>query len=57
MALKNVRTHMIFIEISLYPLFKANISEWLFNNKICKLFLTKLHEIFLKHIENFLLKN
>ena len=39
-----------FIEIGLYSLIKINISKWLFNNKIFNLFLTKRHDIFLKHL-------
>ena len=44
---------MIFIEIGLYPLIKINIYEWLFNYLIYNPFLTKLHEIFLKHTKTF----
>ncbi len=46
MAPKSVCTLTIFNEIGVYPLIKMNISEWVFNNKIYNLFLTKLNEIF-----------
>lgn len=48
---------MIFSEIGRYPLIKINIPEQVFNNKICILFLIKLHEIFKKPNKTLLLRN
>ena len=55
-ASKNIHTLTIFIEILFCPLIKIYISKWLFNNKICNLFLTNLYKIFLKHTKNLLLR-